>query len=129
MHLIRNSVDHGIEDQDKRKRLSKPEQGRILLEARNSGGEVIINVVDDGAGLDKDKIINKALKVGLIKSSDGISDKDAFSLILQPGFSTKEQVTEFSGRGVGMDVVKKGIDKIGGSIQKPLRKINRRHRR
>lgn len=117
MHIIRNSIDHGIEEKEERLKLNKPAAGRVLLEAYNNGSEVYINVVDDGTGLDKDKIIEKAKANGVIKDNvTDLSDKDAYNLIMLPGFSTNEKVTEFSGRGVGMDVVKKSIEKIGGSV-------------
>lgn len=118
MHLIRNSVDHGIEKPADRVANGKSPVGRVTLEARNAGGDVIILVSDDGAGLDKSAIIRKAIERGLTsKAEQDISDKEAFSFIFLPGFSTNEQVTEFSGRGVGMDVVRRNIDKVGGSIQ------------
>ncbi len=117
MHLIRNAMDHGLEPPEERAALGKPERGRITLEARNSGGDVIVKVSDDGRGLSRDKIIKKAIEKGLLdKSPAELSDKEAFALILTPGFSTKEEVTEFSGRGVGMDVVRNNISSIGGSI-------------
>ena len=118
MHLIRNAVDHGIEDKEETLKKGKPAQGRILLDAYNSGGEVYIRVIDDGAGLDKQSILEKACEKGLINEvDDSIPDNEVFSLIMHPGFSTTSSVTEFSGRGVGMDVVKKSIDRIGGTIQ------------
>jgi two-component system chemotaxis sensor kinase CheA len=117
MHLIRNAVDHGIESPEERKLLGKPTTGKLTLEARNTGGDVIIMVSDDGKGLDRSSIIKKAIDNGLTtKSESEISDKEAFSFIFIPGFSTNSEVTEFSGRGVGMDVVKRNIDKVGGSI-------------
>lgn len=118
MHLIRNAMDHGIEDKATREELGKPLQGTVVLEAKNSGSDVIITIRDDGKGLDRDRILEKAREKGLIAKPDSeISDKEAYSLILLPGFSTKENVSEFSGRGVGMDVVKQNIEKVGGSIQ------------
>ncbi len=117
MHLVRNSLDHGIEEKDERKTSGKLEMGKITLEAKNAGGDVFIIVSDDGKGLDKEKIYEKAKLKGLvIKSQEELTDKEIFSNILLPGFSTNENVTEYSGRGVGMDVVKKNIDSIGGSI-------------
>jgi two-component system chemotaxis sensor kinase CheA len=117
MHLIRNAMDHGIESPEERKIKNKSEKGKIILEASNTGGDVIIKITDDGKGLDREKIINKARKNNLInKTDEEISDREAYSLILLPGFSTKEEVTEYSGRGVGMDVVKKNIEKVGGTI-------------
>ena len=117
MHLIRNSVDHGIESPDVRVKSGKPSTGRLTLEARNAGGDVVIIVTDDGQGLDRNAIIKKAVEKGLTtKSEHDISDKEAYQMIFLPGFSTNTEVTEFSGRGVGMDVVKRNIDKVGGSI-------------
>ncbi|MCL2392052.1 MAG: chemotaxis protein CheA [Oscillospiraceae bacterium] len=117
MHLIRNAVDHGIEMPDVRVRNGKPAAGKLTLEARNAGGDVIVLISDDGQGLDRNKLIQKATEKGLIsKPEHEISDKEAYNLIFSPGFSTNQEVTEFSGRGVGMDVVRRNIDKVGGSI-------------
>lgn len=117
MHLIRNSMDHGIESPDERKAINKPAKGKITLEAKNDGGDVWIYVKDDGKGLNRDKIYNKAIKAGITsKLIDELTDKDIFSFILMPGFSTKEEVSEYSGRGVGMDVVAKNIESIRGTM-------------
>jgi len=119
MHLVRNSVDHGIEDDaSKRTALGKPAKGKITLEAKNEGGKVYISVRDDGKGLDKEKLYEKALDKGLIenKPMSEFSESEIFRFITLPGFSTKEQVTEYSGRGVGMDVVVKNIQSIGGRL-------------
>ncbi|MDF2612367.1 MAG: chemotaxis protein histidine kinaselike protein [Clostridia bacterium] len=117
MHLIRNAVDHGIEMSAEREQKGKEQMGRIILEAQNTGGDVLIRISDDGKGLDAEKILNKARKSGLInKAERDLSQKEIYSFILLPGFSTNQEVTEFSGRGVGMDVVKKNIDEIGGNI-------------
>ncbi|MBU3199063.1 chemotaxis protein CheA [Clostridium estertheticum] len=117
MHLVRNSLDHGIEDKAERIASGKPSIGKITLEAKNAGGDVFILVSDDGRGLDKSKIYEKAKLQGLVtRPEEELTDKEIFSYILLPGFSTNESVTEYSGRGVGMDVVKKNIDSIGGSI-------------
>ena len=117
MHLIRNAVDHGIETPDVRMKSGKPAQGKLTLEARNAGGDVVIIISDDGQGLDRNKLIRKAAEKGLLtKPEHEMSDKEAYQLILAPGFSTNDEVTEFSGRGVGMDVVKQNIDKVGGTI-------------
>ena len=117
MHLIRNAVDHGIEPPDVRATNGKSTTGKITLEARNAGGDVVILVSDDGQGLDRDKLIKKAIEKGLTtKPESEISDREAYQMIFLPGFSTNEDVTEYSGRGVGMDVVKRNIDKVGGSI-------------
>ncbi|KNY27293.1 putative CheA signal transduction histidine kinase [Pseudobacteroides cellulosolvens ATCC 35603 = DSM 2933] len=117
MHLIRNSIDHGIETREERIKNGKSLKGKITLEAKNEGGEVIIIVKDDGRGLNKEKILQKAIDNGLIQDTNkDISDREVFSMIFLPGFSTKENVTEFSGRGVGMDVVSNNIEKIGGAV-------------
>ncbi|WP_270943358.1 chemotaxis protein CheA, partial [Romboutsia lituseburensis] len=117
MHMIRNSMDHGIEMPEDRIAKSKPEKGTITLEAKNTGGDVVIVIKDDGKGLNKEALVKKAIEKGITnKSIDEISDKEAYNFILAPGFSTKEAVTEFSGRGVGMDVVHTNIRKLRGSI-------------
>lgn len=119
MHLVRNSMDHGIgeEDPEVRASLGKPAKGTIKLSAQNSSGEVIITVSDDGAGIDPERIMAKAKKMGLLtKPESEYTDREAQNMILLPGFSTNEVVTEFSGRGVGMDVVKSNIEKCGGQI-------------
>lgn len=118
MHIVRNAVDHGIETAEERTLIGKPTAGTITLEAKNAGSEVLIVIKDDGKGLNKDSILKKAMENGLLtKTPEEISDKEIFNLIFHPGFSTKETVTEFSGRGVGMDVVAKNIEAVGGSIQ------------
>ncbi len=120
MHLVRNSVDHGIEDNpEERIAKGKPPKGKITLEAKNEGGKVYISVRDDGKGLNKEKLYQKALEHGLIenKPMSEYSDKEIYRFITLPGFSTKEEVTEYSGRGVGMDVVVKNIQAIGGRLE------------
>ena len=117
MHLVRNAADHGLETSEERKQLGKTDPATITLEACNSGGDVIIKVIDNGRGLDKDKILMKAYKNGLIESEDtDLTEKQIFNMIFLPGFSTNEEVTEFSGRGVGMDVVRNNIEGLGGGI-------------
>lgn len=119
MHLVRNSVDHGIEDDpDARTANGKPAKGKITLEAKNEGGKVYISVKDDGKGLNKEKLYQKALSKGLIENKPitEFKEKEIFRFITLPGFSTKEEVTEYSGRGVGMDVVVKNIQSIGGRL-------------
>jgi two-component system chemotaxis sensor kinase CheA len=117
MHLVRNCIDHGIEPSNERVRKGKPQTGIVTLEAKNSGGDVLILVKDDGKGLDRDKILHKAKENQLLKRDDkDMTDQELFNLILHPGFSTNDEITEFSGRGVGMDVVAKNIDVVGGSL-------------
>jgi two-component system chemotaxis sensor kinase CheA len=117
MHLIRNAVDHGIETPDVRMRNGKSATGKLTLEARSAGGDVVILISDDGQGLDRNSIIRKASEKGLTtKPEHEYTDKEVYHMIFLPGFSTNEEVTEFSGRGVGMDVVKRNIDKVGGTI-------------
>lgn len=120
MHLVRNSVDHGIEENPAdRVEKGKPEKGTITLEAKNEGGKVYITVRDDGKGLNKEALYNKALEHGLIENKPitEFSENEIFKFITLPGFSTKEEVTEYSGRGVGMDVVVKNIQNIGGRLE------------
>lgn len=119
MHLVRNSVDHGIEeDPADRTAVGKSAKGKITLEAKNEGGKVYISVKDDGKGLNKDKLYQKALEKGVIENKPitEFTDKEIFRFITLPGFSTKEEVTEYSGRGVGMDVVVKNIQSISGRL-------------
>ncbi len=117
MHIIRNSIDHGIEFPDERAAKGKPETGRIILEAKNVGNEVWITISDDGRGLDREKILEKARQIGFTsKSSSEIDDKEVYSFIFLPGFSTKDEATEFSGRGVGMDVVNKNLEMVNGTV-------------
>lgn len=117
-HIVRNSLDHGIEMPDVRRKAGKPEKGTIILKASYESGQVIIEIQDDGKGLDPEKIAGKALEKGLYSQDelDGMTDKEKYSLIMLPGFSTADQVTDISGRGVGMDVVRTNLDKIGGQI-------------
>lgn len=117
IHLIRNAIDHGIESAEERVLKGKEEAGKITLEAKHSGGDVWIILKDDGRGLDKERIIQKATESKLIhRPVSEMSDREIYSIILLPGFSTKEEVTEFSGRGVGMDVVLKDMDKVNGGV-------------
>jgi two-component system, chemotaxis family, sensor kinase CheA len=115
-HLIRNSCDHGIELPDQRLASGKPEQGTITLSAAHQGGSILIEVRDDGRGLSRRKLIDKAQAKG-ITASDDMPDQDVWQLIFAPGFSTAEVVTDVSGRGVGMDVVKKNISALGGTVE------------
>ena len=117
IHMIRNSVDHGIELPDQRVAAGKPAHGTVTLRAFHQGGSIVIEIEDDGAGLNKDRILAKAVERGLIKPGETRSDKEIFALIFEPGFSTAEVVTDLSGRGVGMDVVRRNIDKLRGKIE------------
>jgi two-component system chemotaxis sensor kinase CheA len=118
IHLIRNSIGHGIEEPEERKRLGKPEEGTLTLSARTETDAVIIEISDDGRGLNYEKIKSKAISKGLIapEEADKLSKNEMSMLIFEPGFSTMDTVTAISGRGVGMDVVKKTLDSIGGAI-------------
>ena len=119
MHLVRNSVDHGIEDRAKRVAAGKPEKGTVTLDAYQDGNNVVIEVGDDGGGLNLDKIKAKAVERDIIsmEQAEQMLDKDAMDLIFRPGFSTADTVTDISGRGVGLDVVKNKISNIGGNIE------------
>ncbi|MGM0640511.1 MAG: chemotaxis protein CheA [Thermotogota bacterium] len=118
IHLIRNSLDHGIESPEKRIAKGKPKTGTIKLSARHEGNGVIIEIEDDGKGLDREQIINKAISRGVIdqQKAQSLSDEEVYSLIFEAGFSTKEQATELSGRGVGMDVVKSTVEGLNGTV-------------
>ena len=117
VHMVRNSVDHGIESNpEERIKKGKPPIGNIYLRAYHSGGNIHIQVEDDGAGLNREAIIKKAIERGLIRSEEGLSDREIWNLIFEPGFSTAQVVTEVSGRGVGMDVVKKNIEALRGQV-------------
>ncbi|WRS26338.1 chemotaxis protein CheA [Oscillospiraceae bacterium MB08-C2-2] len=117
MHLVRNCMDHGIETPEERVAAGKNAKGNITLSAQNTGGEILITVSDDGKGLDTEKLLKKAKSAGLLtKPEKEYTEREIFNMLTLPGFSTKEQVTEYSGRGVGMDVVKKNVEKIGGHL-------------
>ena len=117
VHMVRNSVDHGIEPPEDRKIAGKNETGTVTIEAKHEGGEVWIEISDDGRGLSREKILKKAHQMGLV-SGDGaeLKDEEVYKLILEPGFSTADKITEVSGRGVGMDVVKRNLEKINGHV-------------
>ena len=114
MHLVRNSIDHGIEPAEKRRRKGKNEHGNIVLKAFQKGNYVVIEVIDDGRGIDIDKVRAKAVEKGLIEPDAELDERELINFIFAPGFSTKEKATEISGRGVGMDVVKEKLAKLGG---------------
>jgi two-component system, chemotaxis family, sensor kinase CheA len=116
VHMVRNSIDHGIEQPDVRSALGKPPVGTVRLAAYHSGGNVVLELRDDGKGLDRDKIVQKAIAKGLLDSEKNLSDSEALKLIFLPGFSTADKITEISGRGVGMDVVRKNVESLRGRI-------------
>ena len=119
IHIIRNSCDHGVESPEDRKALGKPEIGRVDLKAYNEGNHIVIEITDDGKGLDAEMLKLKAIEKGLIseKEADSMTDKEAFGIIFQPGFSTAKTISNVSGRGVGMDVVKTNVEKLNGIIE------------
>ncbi len=116
VHMIRNSCDHGVESASHRLKNGKPSQGEIILRAYHRGGHIIIEIEDDGKGLDKGRIFEKAKETGLITGNEQLTDAQTYDLILEPGFSTAKEITDVSGRGVGMDVVKSGIEKFRGQL-------------
>jgi len=116
VHMVRNAVDHGMEMPEERIRAGKPERGTIRLKAFHRGGNIVIEISDDGRGLNREKIREKALKNGLIGPGDALTDQEVNRLILLPGFSTAEKITDISGRGVGMDVVKQAVEKLRGKM-------------
>jgi len=115
-HLIRNSLDHGIESPAERLQAGKPEKGHIKLTARHQSGHIIIQIIDDGAGLNKERIVAKAVANGIISDEHNLSDQEIYNLIFAAGLSTKEQASDLSGRGVGMDVVRRNIEALRGSV-------------
>ncbi|MBW2631883.1 MAG: chemotaxis protein CheA [Deltaproteobacteria bacterium] len=117
VHMVRNAVDHGIDSPEERIKLGKPEKGLVRLRAYHKGGNVVIEISDDGKGLDKDRILKKAVDNGVVDSSDSLSDQDIYRLIFHPGLSTAKKVTDVSGRGVGMDVVKQAVEKLRGKVE------------
>ncbi len=117
VHLVRNSLDHGLETPEVRKRRGKPETGTLHLNAYHQSGNIVIEIVDDGAGLPKDKILKKARERGLVKDETALTDERICDLIFLPGFSTAEKVSDVSGRGVGMDVVRRNIKALGGTVE------------
>lgn len=117
VHMVRNSVDHGIEPPDERRAVGKPDVGTVRLSAYHASGNVVVELSDDGRGLNRDKIVRKAIQQGLIASAEGLSDKDVYDLIFAPGFSTADKITDVSGRGVGMDVVRRNIEALRGRVE------------
>jgi len=116
-HLVRNAVDHGIESAETRLANGKPEKGTIVLDAYHQGGNIVIEINDDGGGIDRDAVFNKAVEKGVVDEHATLSDSQVFDLIFEPGFSTAKEISDISGRGVGMDVVKRNIQSLGGRIQ------------
>ena len=116
VHIIRNSIDHGIEPVEKRRKAGKPEAGNIYLDAKYEGNEIWISIQDDGGGLNKERILEKSRERGIVDPDAQPSDQEIYQLIFEPGFSTAEQVSEISGRGVGMDVVRRNLEKLRGKI-------------
>lgn len=117
MHLVRNSMDHGIETKEERARTGKPPKGKVILSAQNTGGEILISVQDDGGGINRKAVLEKAKRQGMLKKPEkDYTPREIYNFLLMPGFSTNEVITEYSGRGVGMDVVKKNVEKIGGDV-------------
>ncbi|MDR1970540.1 MAG: chemotaxis protein CheA, partial [Treponema sp.] len=116
MHSVRNSIDHGIESQEDRKAAGKPEEGMVILKAANEGNMIVIEIIDDGKGIDVEAVKTKAVERGLISPNKLLTDVEAFNLIFEPGFSTAKQITSISGRGVGLDVVRRQIDKLNGTV-------------
>ncbi|WAA13583.1 chemotaxis protein CheA [Fervidibacillus halotolerans] len=118
VHLLRNSIDHGIEMPEERRKKGKPEEGSIELKAYHSGNHVFIEIIDDGAGINREKVLEKAIRKGVVseEKADRLTDKEVYDLIFSSGFSTAEKITDISGRGVGLDVVKNTIESLGGSI-------------
>jgi len=116
IHCVRNSIDHGIEAIGERKKAGKPPEGNIILKAKNEGNMIMIEIQDDGKGIDQKSVQERAIKRGIIHPEKKLSDFEAFNLIFEPGFSTANEVTDVSGRGVGLDVVKKKIEKLNGSV-------------
>lgn len=115
-HLIRNAVDHGVETPQERKKAGKTEQGEVILSAEHRGGRIVIEIKDNGKGIDRDRVLAKAKEKGLVKEGDQLSESDIDHLIFAPGFSTAQVVSDVSGRGVGMDVVKRNIESLGGTV-------------
>lgn len=116
MHMVRNALDHGLESPDERRRAGKDETGTISLRARHEAGRIVVEVADDGAGLDRERIVARARTLGLLKSDAKLDDRATFALVFAPGFSTSQTVTALSGRGVGMDVVARRINALNGTI-------------
>jgi two-component system chemotaxis sensor kinase CheA len=116
MHSVRNSIDHGVESVEDRRAAGKPEEGMVLLKATNEGNMIVIEISDDGKGIDVEAVKAKAVERGILNPNKLLTDIEAFNLIFAPGFSTAKQITSISGRGVGLDVVRRQIDKLNGTV-------------
>src|SRR5690606_16952614 len=116
LHIVRNAMDHGIEPIEQRLAAGKPEQGVLALNAYHQSGSVVIEISDDGRGLDTERILRKAVERGLVEPEAQLAERDIYNLIFAPGFSTAEKVTDLSGRGVGMDVVRQNIEQLRGTV-------------
>ncbi|GHV75160.1 hypothetical protein AGMMS49940_24620 [Spirochaetia bacterium] len=116
MHSVRNSIDHGIESLEERRAVGKPEEGMVILKAANEGNMIVIEISDDGKGIDVEAVKAKAVERGLISPNKLLTDPEAFNLIFEPGFSTAKTITSISGRGVGLDVVRRSIEKLNGTV-------------
>ncbi|MEM9399046.1 MAG: chemotaxis protein CheA [Verrucomicrobiota bacterium] len=117
LHMVRNSIDHGIETKEERLAANKDPEGTIHLNSFHQGGNIVIQIVDDGKGLDRERILNKAIERGLVQAGEDLPDEEIFKFIFDPGFSTAATITDISGRGVGMDVVRRNIEKLRGKIE------------
>jgi two-component system, chemotaxis family, sensor kinase CheA len=117
VHMVRNAIDHGLEEPDERVAAGKPAAGRLAISAYHAGGNVVVEIRDDGRGLNRDKILRKAVDAGLVSAGSTISDREVYELIFAPGFSTADVVTDISGRGVGMDVVRRNVEAMRGRIE------------
>jgi two-component system chemotaxis sensor kinase CheA len=117
VHIVRNSIDHGIESPDKRLAAGKAEKGTVKMAAFHQGGNIVIQITDDGAGINVDRVLQKAIEKGVIAAESNLSHEEIVDLIFHPGFSTAEVVSDVSGRGVGMDVVRRNIRGLGGSVE------------
>ncbi|MDE3173954.1 MAG: chemotaxis protein CheA, partial [Gemmatimonadota bacterium] len=117
VHMVRNATDHGLESPAERRSAGKPATGRLSIAAYHAGGNVVVEIADDGRGLDRSKILRKAVAMGLASDAQTLSDRDVYELIFAPGFSTAEAVTDISGRGVGMDVVRRNVEAMRGRIE------------
>ena len=116
VHMVRNSIDHGLEAPEERAKAGKPKKGKVRISAYQAGGNVVIEVADDGRGLNRERILAKAIERGVVESDRGMTDREIYNLIFAPGFSTAEKVTEVSGRGVGMDVVRRNVESLRGRV-------------